>query len=79
MRSPAPCATVRSSPRRRSAASAGTRSGFAKAYGPLLRALTGDEGARSLVAARKWALRLVDVDDPGVLRDVDRPDDLREG
>jgi molybdenum cofactor cytidylyltransferase len=53
--------------------------GFAKAYGPLLRELTGDEGARSLVAARKWALRLVDVDDAGVLRDVDHPQDLREG
>jgi molybdenum cofactor cytidylyltransferase len=52
--------------------------GFAKAYGPLLRELTGDEGARTLVAARKWALRIVDVDDPGVLRDVDHPDDLRK-
>lgn len=50
--------------------------GFARAYGPLLTALTGDEGARSIVAARQWALRLVEVDDPGVMRDVDRPDDL---
>jgi molybdenum cofactor cytidylyltransferase len=51
--------------------------GFARKYGGLLSALTGDEGARSLVAARKWALQLVDVDDPGVLRDIDHPDDLR--
>jgi len=50
--------------------------GFSKKYGPLLEALSGDEGARSIVAARQWAVRLVDVDDPGVLRDVDRPADL---
>ena len=45
-------------------------------YGTLLASLTGDEGARRIVAARKWALQLIDVDDSGVLRDVDRPDDL---
>ena len=50
--------------------------GFAKKYGPVLAALTGDEGARSVIAARQWALQLVEVDDPGVLRDVDRPSDL---
>ena len=50
--------------------------GFSRKYGALLASLTGDEGARTLVAARQWALRLVDVDDPGVLRDVDRPADL---
>ena len=50
--------------------------GFSRKYGALLAALGGDEGARSIGAARRWALRLVDVDDPGVLRDVDRPSDL---
>jgi molybdenum cofactor cytidylyltransferase len=50
--------------------------GFARAYGPLLAALTGDEGARAIVAARQWALAPVDVDDPGAVRDVDRPADL---
>ena len=50
--------------------------GFSRKYGALLAALGGDEGARSIVAARPSALRLVDVDDPGVLRDVDRPSDL---
>ena len=50
--------------------------GFARKYGALLAALTGDEGARSVIAARQWALQLVDVDDPGVLRDVDQPSDL---
>jgi molybdenum cofactor cytidylyltransferase len=51
--------------------------GFARKYGGLLSALTGDEGARSLVASRQWALQRVDVDDPGVVRDIDHPDDLR--
>lgn len=50
--------------------------GFAHKFGELLCALTGDEGARSLVASRKGALQLLDVDDPGVVRDIDRPDDL---
>jgi len=53
--------------------------GFGRPYGPLLTALTGDEGARALVNARKWMLRLVDVDDGGTLRDVDHPADLRAG
>ena len=51
--------------------------GFAGNYGPMLAALTGDAGARSVVSARQWALRLIEVDDPGVLRDVDTLDDLR--
>ena len=50
--------------------------GFSRPYGSLLAALTGDEGARTIVAARQWALRIVDVADPGVLRDVDQPADL---
>lgn len=51
--------------------------GFAAAFGPRLRELTGDEGARAVVSAHRSQLQLVAVDDPGVLRDVDRPDDLR--
>ena len=50
--------------------------GFARAYGPLLAALTGDEGARAIVGARQWALALVDVDDAGAVCDVDHPADL---
>ena len=50
--------------------------GFSRKYGSLLATLGGDEGARSIIAARQWALCLVDVEDPGVLRDVDRPSDL---
>jgi len=49
---------------------------FARAYGPLLAALTGDEGARAILNARQWLLRLVDVDDAGTLRDIDHPRDL---
>lgn len=50
--------------------------GFAKGYGPLLATLTGDEGARAVIAARQWVLELVAVDDPGILRDIDTPGDL---
>ena len=50
--------------------------GFAKQYGPLLSSLTGDAGARSVIDARQWTLHVVEVDDPGVLRDVDRRSDL---
>ena len=53
--------------------------GFARPYGPLLAALEGDEGARAIVNARRFALRLVDVDDAGALRDVDHPADLAGG
>ncbi|MBO1013847.1 nucleotidyltransferase family protein [Achromobacter sp. SD115] len=41
---------------------------------PQLAALSGDEGARRLL--KQPGLRLVEVDDPGVLRDVDTPADL---
>ncbi|MFO1398175.1 MAG: nucleotidyltransferase family protein [Burkholderiales bacterium] len=51
--------------------------GFAAMFGPQLRGLTGDEGARAVVAAHRAHMRVVDVDDAGVLRDVDRPGDLR--
>jgi molybdenum cofactor cytidylyltransferase len=51
--------------------------GFAKSYGPLLASLTGDEGARAVIAARQWVVQLVEVDDPGILRDIDTPGDLK--
>jgi len=43
---------------------------------PALRALTGDRGARTVLKERASDLRLVDVEDPGVLIDLDRPSDL---
>jgi molybdenum cofactor cytidylyltransferase len=50
--------------------------GFGRDCYPALAALTGDEGARSVVAAHRDDLTRIDVDDPGVLRDVDAPADL---
>jgi molybdenum cofactor cytidylyltransferase len=41
-----------------------------------LQRLTGDEGARMLLAEAGSRLVTVEVDDPGVLLDVDRPEDL---
>ncbi len=53
--------------------------GFARTYGPLLTVLTGDEGARTILAAQPSDVRLVAVDDPGIMRDVDHPRDLHAG
>ena len=50
--------------------------GFAARYGDELRALGGDEGARSLVQRDRKSVILVATDDPGVLLDVDRREDL---
>jgi len=51
--------------------------GFGKACGPALAELTGDEGARRVLAALGERLVRIDVDDAGVVRDVDTPADLR--
>jgi molybdenum cofactor cytidylyltransferase len=51
--------------------------GFARACGLELAALAGDEGAKSVLAAHRQQLVRIDVDDPGALRDVDTPQDLR--
>ena len=55
--------------------------GFARAYGNALCGLQGDAGAKSIIAATmvanaSWVMQL-DVDDPGVLADIDAPVDLR--
>ena len=44
---------------------------FSACHLPALAALEGDEGARAIIVAAGSALRLVDVDDSGVLRDFD--------
>jgi molybdenum cofactor cytidylyltransferase len=49
---------------------------FSAGLFPELRALAGDEGARQVIARLGLALALVETADPGVLVDVDRPDDL---
>jgi molybdenum cofactor cytidylyltransferase len=41
-----------------------------------LAALTGDEGARRVLAGQQAGMRKVPVGDPGVLRDIDTPGDL---
>jgi len=49
---------------------------FGANYIPALGALTGDAGARSILRDRDDALHLVEVDDAGVLLDIDEPSDL---
>jgi molybdenum cofactor cytidylyltransferase len=50
--------------------------GFSSRLRDELLALDGDEGARSVLARHADAVRLIAVDDPGILRDIDRPGDL---
>jgi molybdenum cofactor cytidylyltransferase len=50
--------------------------GFGGGCKAALLALTGDEGARSVIGARRDLLQRIDVDDPGALSDVDTPADL---
>lgn len=50
--------------------------GFSQAFGAELAALTGDGGAKSLIQVYRERVRLVDCADPGVLRDIDAPEDL---
>lgn len=51
--------------------------GLGAALYPELAALQGDEGARQVLQRHRGDLRLIDVADPGVLRDVDTPADLQ--
>jgi molybdenum cofactor cytidylyltransferase len=51
---------------------------FASRWRNALVALRGDRGARGLVAAAGTELTTIDVDDEGVIRDVDVPGDLRD-
>lgn len=50
--------------------------GFAASLVPVLRELTRDQGARSVLHAYADAVLEIPVDDPGVLADVDTPADL---
>jgi molybdenum cofactor cytidylyltransferase len=50
--------------------------GFGRSCLEELSALTGDQGARELLSRHADALVLRETDDPGVLRDIDRPSDL---
>lgn len=48
--------------------------GFDATYAQALMALSGDQGGRGLL--QQGRVTLIEVDDPGVLRDVDLPEDL---
>ncbi|MGZ8158982.1 MAG: nucleotidyltransferase family protein [Methylobacter sp.] len=50
--------------------------GFSRVLGEELIALTGDAGAKSVIQAHLEQLRIIDCDDSGVLRDIDKPEDL---
>lgn len=50
--------------------------GFSAAYRDELLALSGDAGARAILARAAAALVRLDVNDPGILFDVDTPSDL---
>lgn len=51
--------------------------GFSRALLPELLALSGDEGARKILAAAGERVFRIDVDDPGILQDVDYREDLQ--
>lgn len=50
--------------------------GFSAAHGDAIRDLTGDEGARNILAAHPGEVVILPVNDPGILKDVDTRDDL---
>ncbi|UVK85556.1 nucleotidyltransferase family protein [Pseudomonas sichuanensis] len=52
---------------------------FGHDYWPELAKLCGDEGARSVLQRHRDRVRVLDVDDSGVLRDVDTPAALVQG
>lgn len=55
---------------------AGHPVGFARAYYPALAGLDGDRGARDVVRAAGNAVRRLECDDAGILRDVDERQDI---
>ena len=50
--------------------------GLAASYRDELLALKGDAGARDIIKRDLALMQLIEVDDPGVLRDIDTPGDL---
>ena len=50
--------------------------GFAACWREQLISLSGDQGGRSILDAHHKVIQLCQVDDPGVLRDIDEPADL---
>lgn len=52
--------------------------GFPSKYYKDLRRLTGDQGARGLLDSGLIKSQILDIDDPGILIDLDQPDDIQE-
>jgi len=52
--------------------------GFAACLKDELLAVSGDEGARAVVRRREGEIREIKCDDPGILRDIDTREDLRD-
>ena len=50
--------------------------GFSRSLRSKLIAIDGEEGARSVIAAHHRQVVLIEVDDPGIVKDVDTPADL---
>lgn len=50
--------------------------GFARRFYEELSSLHGDDGARQFLERHPEWVKLFDVDDPGAVRDIDRPSDL---
>ena len=50
--------------------------GFSGRWHGQLSVLTGDQGGKTILERHSVELNLVAVDDPGVVRDIDRPEDL---
>jgi molybdenum cofactor cytidylyltransferase len=50
--------------------------GFASRFRSALTSLAGDRGGRDILTQHDDELRLIEVDDPGVLVDIDYPDDM---
>ncbi len=51
--------------------------GFSREYYAQLASLSGDEGAKTIVTREHARVVLVPVNDPGIHRDIDTPEDLR--
>ena len=50
--------------------------GFGRSFGPDLERLGSDEGARSILCRQPHRIHRIEVDDPGILLDIDEPGDL---
>jgi len=50
---------------------------FGRGYAEALKQLDGDEGARRIITGNRVYLELIETEDPGVITDVDYPQDIR--